>query len=159
MRPRFWSFQPDPRSDAARLQWLTGVWPAAVKVTNGDAQLACEMVLAAAAACDWGRCCPAWNWFGEPVGDRGYWLFCTLVADPSVAGGQRLQCEKFGVFSSAAAAWRSALASGVIWSPRLHDWRELRRLYDAAPQTIAELLPPWPFAVSTSRAGTTDPAQ
>ena len=148
MRPRFWSFQPDPRSTEARLQWLTEVAPAALKAAGGDAVRACELVLAAAAACDWGRCCPAFNWFGLPDGDRGHWLFCYLTPDASVPGGQRMVCDQFGIFSSAAAAWAAALRSGAPGRPWPYDWQELRRLYDAAPPPIAELLPPWPSAVS-----------
>lgn len=155
----FWAFQPEPRSDAARLQWIYETAPAAGAAAGGDPQRAVELLLAAAQACDWGRCCPAYNWFGLPQGDLPSWQLAHLEPDPDVVGGQRLVMVPFGRFSSGLASFRAALGAGVVRPAAPSFLAELLRLYHAAPRSSGPLLRLAPAPVERSPAGTTGPAR
>ena len=158
-RSRFWAFCPAPRSDAARLQWLHDTAPAAGAAAGGDAALATELLLSAAAACDWGRCCPAFNWFGMPEGDLPGWQLAHLEPDTAAVGGQRLVLVPFGRFSSGVASFRAALRAGLVQPAPRSYLIELVRLYRVASRSTVR--PPLRARAggATSPVGTPAPAR
>lgn len=154
---QFASFQPDPRSDPARLCFLLDCVDGALRVAQGDRPVARQLVAAAAEACDWGRVTPAYNYFTLPQGDLHGWMFCVLEPDATAVSGMRLVMRPFARFSGAAQAFAAALQAGVVRPALPQTFAELDRLVAAAPRTIAQRLQPLRVLSGSSPTGATDP--